>query len=530
MVNFLTIERDTPNSDKKTIQVEAPIATASEQTVKADLPESDKKTNQVQAPVETSSQVVQREGKISFQRMSSSGRIHVSKKGWLFRLTMLASLIGITSYYTLYGIKIGNSFVVYSTIMLVYSVMIWVVGWFFFKSKTTPVEDNGLVSMIIPIYNQKDMIKVVIEAAYASSYKNLEVIAINDGSTDGTKEILDELSKRFSNLKVIHQTNQGKRKAVAKGFQISKGKFIILIDSDSVIVENAIAHIVGTFTSNPKAGVISGHAKLWNANRKFLVKMQDTWYDYSFNIQRATESVFGSVMCCPGCMSAYRREAIAGFIHHWSSSNIDDGEYRMLTSYASAPTDVKTYISHENVKLSNFSQKQMESAAEYDDADDRLLTAQSLSQEWQALYDPSAVTYTEVPDTWKGFLKQHLRWKKAYVRCSLFVSSFFWKTTAHPLMKFLFYIELMTVYTAPLIIAINYFFLPFIKGELFAPVFFTIGMLWMGLAQGIDYRCRDPGAKYWLLQVLMGIVQLFVQSGLVISALFVIKKNNWLTR
>src|SRR5580765_2240452 len=196
MLYFLTVERDPSKSDKKTIQVESPIPSASEE-------------------------VIQREGKISFQRMSSSGRIHVSKKGWLFRLTMLASLIGITSYYTLYGIKIGNSFVVYSTIMLVYSVMIWVVGWFFFKSKITPVEDNGLVSMIIPIYNQKDMIKVVIEAAYASSYKNLEVIAINDGSTDGTKEILDELSKRFSNLKVIHQTNQGKRKAVAKGFQIS---------------------------------------------------------------------------------------------------------------------------------------------------------------------------------------------------------------------------------------------------------------------------------------------------------------------
>jgi hypothetical protein len=88
----------------------------------------------------------------------------------------------------------------------------------------------------------------------------------------------------------------------------------------------------------------------------------------------------------------------------------------------------------------------------------------------------------------------------------------------------------MTVYTAPLIIAITYFYLPFIKGDLFAPLFYTIGILFMGLAQGIDYRCRDPGAKYWLLQVLMGFIQLFVQSALLISALFVIKKNNWLTR
>ena len=530
MVNFLTIERDSSKSDKKTIQVESPVRADSEQNIQLDLPESDKKTK-VESPNTTATEeVIQREGKRSFQSLSASGRIHVSKKGWVLRFTILALLIGITSYYTLYGIKIGNSFVVYSTILLVYSVIIWVVGWFFFKSKISQVVDNGLVSMIIPIYNQKNMIKVVIESIYASSYKNLEVVAINDGSSDGTKEILDNLSKRFSSLKVIHQTNQGKRKAVAKGFGISKGKFIILIDSDSVLAQNAIAQIVGTFTANPRAGAISGHAKLWNANKKFLAKMQDTWYDYSFNIQRTTESVFGSVMCCPGCMSAYRREAIAGFIRHWSSSDNEDGEYRMLTSYAYAPADVKSYISHENVKLSNFSQKQMESAAEYDDADDRLLTAQSLSQEWQALYDPSAVTYTEVPETWIGFLKQHLRWKKAYVRCSLFVSSFFWKTSTHPLMKFLFYIELMTVYTAPLIIATTYFYLPFVKGDWYATLFYTIGILFMGLAQGIDYRCRDPGAKYWPLQMLMGIIQLFVQSGLLISALFVIKKNNWLTR
>jgi len=48
-------------------------------------------------------------------------------------------------------------------------------GRFFFKSKITTVGDNGLVSMIIPIYNQKNMIKVVIEAIYASSYKNVVV-------------------------------------------------------------------------------------------------------------------------------------------------------------------------------------------------------------------------------------------------------------------------------------------------------------------------------------------------------------------
>jgi len=203
-----------------------------------------------------SDEIIQGHGKRSLQRMSPSGRIYVSKKAWLLRFTIISPLIGIISYYILTGIINGNPLTVYSTIMLVYAVLVLAVGWSSFKSKIIPVLDNGLVSVIIPIYNQKNMIKIVIQAIYASSYKNIEIIAVNDGSTDGTKEILDYLCKRFSNLKVIHQTNQGKRKAVAKGFRNSKGKFIMLIDSDSVITENAIAHIVGAFTSNPKLGAI----------------------------------------------------------------------------------------------------------------------------------------------------------------------------------------------------------------------------------------------------------------------------------
>ena len=133
---FLTNEHDFSESDKKTIQVESPNQAASGQTIQPDLPESDKKTIQVESPSTTASEEsIQREGKRSYQRISESGRIYVSKKGWLLRFTILALLIGITSYYTLYGITIGNTFVVYSNILLVYSVIIWVVGGFFSKVK-----------------------------------------------------------------------------------------------------------------------------------------------------------------------------------------------------------------------------------------------------------------------------------------------------------------------------------------------------------------------------------------------------------
>jgi hyaluronan synthase len=485
-------------------------------------------SNKPQLPISTE-EIIQREGKKSLQKISSSGRIYVSKKGWILRFTILTLLIGITTYNIFFGIFKGNPLFVYSSIMLVHAVLILAVGWFFFRTRKAVELGNDLVSVIIPIYNQKNMIKVVIESIYASSYEFIEVIAVNDGSTDGTREILDDLKKIFPTLTVIHQLNQGKRKSVAKGFLRAKGKYVLIIDSDSVITENAIADVVGTFVLNPKVGAVSGHTKLWNANKKFVTKLQDTWYDYSYNILRTTESVFGSVMCCPGCLSGYRRESIAGFIRYWSSTS-DDSADGMLMSYAYAPIDVKTYISTDDLKMPKFSKKMMESAAQYDDGDDRLLTAQSLSQEWQSLYVPSAVSYTEVPDTWKNFLKQLLRWKKGYVRTSFFVSSFFWKRSTHPFMTMIYYIELMTMFTAPLILFIAYIYAPLIIGNYYVPIYFSLGVILMGLAQGIDYRCRDPGSKYWLLEVLMACFSTFVQTWLLIPALILIKKNDWLTR
>ena len=86
------------------------------------------------------------------------------------------------------------------------------------------------------------------------------------------------------------------------------------------------------------------------------------------------------------------------------------------------------------------------------------------------------------------------------------------------------------MYLAPLVVAIAYFYQPFIIGDINYPILISIAIMLMGLAQGLDYRSRDSGAKYWYMQGLMTFIQLFVQPYLLISALIQIKKNNWMTR
>ncbi len=201
-----------------------------------------------------------------------------------------------------------------------------------------------------------------------------------------------------------------------------------------------------TFNANPKVGAVVGYAKAWNSQKNFLTKCQDVWYDYAFNIHKTTESVFGSVMCCSGCLAGYRREAIANFIPYWVKARIHNSDDRDLTSYAIATPWAKT-------ELAPISRTMMEDTANYDDAEDRIFTAQAIV-EWKSVYVASALVYTDVPDNVSGYIKQQKRWKKGYVRSNFFVSSFFWKK--NPLMALIFYVEFMTTFTSPLIFLLYY--------------------------------------------------------------------------
>ncbi len=467
----------------------------------------------------------------SEQSPNRSVRMEVGKKHLILRIVMLSIMVSITIVNIYVGLTIANQFVIYSTVMLVHFTMVLAVGWFYFKNPAKNRAGNNLVSIIIPIYNQKKMIEIVIDSIYRSSYSNMEVIAINDGSNDGTAEKLDLLSKKYSNLKVIKKKNGGKRKAVATGFYSSSGKYVIIVDSDSVLTKTAVEEIVKAFDTDPEIGGVAGHVKLWNAEKNFLTKMQDTWYDYSYNILRRTESVFGNVMCCPGCLSGYRREAIEHFMPLWgeSKNQSDDG---MLASYNYAPVKTKFSLLKSSLQedsMSGVSESLLRSGAKFDDAEDRLMTAQILPK-WKSVYVPNALCYTEVPETVPKFIRQMLRWKKGYLRTSLFVSSFFWRNSNHFLMRLIYYIELLTMFTAPLIMITVFLYEPLVLNNFSLPLFFLAGILASGLVQGLDYRCRDKNSRYWMYQLPMSLFSSLVLTFLLIPALLLIRRNNWLTR
>ncbi|MEA4821479.1 MAG: glycosyltransferase family 2 protein [Erysipelotrichales bacterium] len=97
------------------------------------------------------------------------------------------------------------------------------------------------VSIIIPVYNGEKYIKKSIESVCAQNIANLEIIIINDGSTDKTELILNELKTQFKKLVIIKTSNNGLSSARNTGLKIAKGEYIQFLDVDDVMVANSLS-------------------------------------------------------------------------------------------------------------------------------------------------------------------------------------------------------------------------------------------------------------------------------------------------
>jgi len=101
-----------------------------------------------------------------------------------------------------------------------------------------------LVSVIIPSYNSEKFLEESVLSVINQSYKNLEIIIVNDGSTDGTLAIADKLAKRDKRVVVVSKKNGGLGFARNTGIEHSNGKYIYLLDADDKITEHCLEHLV----------------------------------------------------------------------------------------------------------------------------------------------------------------------------------------------------------------------------------------------------------------------------------------------
>ncbi|MBS3819146.1 glycosyltransferase family 2 protein [bacterium] len=265
--------------------------------------------------------------------------------------------------------------------------------WFRYKPMSVePGEeiDWPFISVIMPAFNEEELVESSIDSIFSCHYppEKLEVICVNDGSADSTLLKMRKAKQKYKErLEIIHEKrNSGKRKALYSGFKKSRGEVVITVDTDSKIDPNALKNLVIPLIKDEHTGAVAGRVEAWNEKENFLTRMLAIRYSISFNFGRAYQSVYGAVFCCPGSLTAYRKNVLSRFIHEWVEQE-----------FMNAPC---TY------------------------GEDRALTTQMLKRGYMTRFQSNAVVYTRVPSRFKEMNRMYLRWTRSYLRESVLFAKF----------------------------------------------------------------------------------------------------------
>ncbi|MFI7590602.1 bifunctional polysaccharide deacetylase/glycosyltransferase family 2 protein [Micromonospora sp. NPDC049359] len=228
------------------------------------------------------------------------------------------------------------------------------------RQRHTRPEVRAPVSVIVPAYNEAANIAATVRSLMASAYPALEVIVVDDGSDDGTAEIVERM--RLRGVRVIRQANAGKPAALNTGIRAARANLLVLVDGDTVFQPDTVYRLVQGF-ADPSVGAISGNTKVAN-RRRLLGRWQHLEYVIGFNLDRRMYDVLECMPTIPGAIGAFRRE--------------------VLLRVGGVPSDTL--------------------------AEDTDLTMKVLRAGWRVVYEESAIAWTEAPSSLRQLWRQRYRW------------------------------------------------------------------------------------------------------------------------
>lgn len=211
------------------------------------------------------------------------------------------------------------------------------------------------VSVLVPAYNEAREIGETIASIDRLSYDGaVEIVVVDDGSTDGTWYVLRALSGVYDDLRVFTQENVGSAAARNTALEHAQNEVVISLDADTVLHTDAITEIARHFTSEDVVAV-GGNISVENmADGGWWAKMQVFDYALAMEIGRMFQSMFGFVLCLSGAFGAFRRETLleaGGWNEHWLYSDDFEVSVRMheygdvkYTARAQADTIVPTTV------------------------------------------------------------------------------------------------------------------------------------------------------------------------------------------
>jgi cellulose synthase/poly-beta-1,6-N-acetylglucosamine synthase-like glycosyltransferase/peptidoglycan/xylan/chitin deacetylase (PgdA/CDA1 family) len=168
-------------------------------------------------------------------------------------------------------------------------------------------EHRPKVSLVVPAFNEAVGIERTVRALAQSDYPDYEVIVVDDGSTDGTADLVERLD--LPCVRVLRQRNLGKPAALNRGIDAARNDLIVTVDADTVFEPQTLGRLVMPF-ADPAVGAASGNTKVGNRGR-LIGRWQHIEYVMGFNLDRRLYDVLQCMPTVPGAVGAFRRAALA---------------------------------------------------------------------------------------------------------------------------------------------------------------------------------------------------------------------------
>ena len=226
------------------------------------------------------------------------------------------------------------------------------------------------ISIIVPAYNEADVIDGALASLTGLDYPELEVVVVDDGSTDETLRVAAAWEGRHGNteIRVVTKRNGGKAAALNTGIAASKYSFIFCMDADSQLESQTLRQAMRQF-GDPSVGAVAGNVKVEN-RVGVLTRLQALEYIEGLNLPRRAQGFMAAVNIVPGPVGLFRREAL-----------------REVGGY-----DTDTF------------------------AEDADLTLKLVAAGWKVVYEDTAIAWTQAPETWLDLIQQRYRWTRGILQ------------------------------------------------------------------------------------------------------------------
>jgi glycosyltransferase involved in cell wall biosynthesis len=150
-----------------------------------------------------------------------------------------------------------------------------------------------MVSVVMPVYNSEIYLRTAIESILAQTFRNFELIAIDDGSTDGSASILDDFRRQDGRIIILsHLQNQGIVSALNRGLKIARGEYIARMDTDDISLPERFEKQVEFLETHPQVGVLGSDAIFMDSHGREIVRMGHPHEDLSIRWTSLLANVF----------------------------------------------------------------------------------------------------------------------------------------------------------------------------------------------------------------------------------------------